>query len=91
METALYTMAVSPFLNTGRHRLCLCYNKHIATRSSMQLIKFVPIAELDATRKRLREQGIKFRIYFRGPRYGRFSQDTLKEDAVGFTVYEANK
>lgn len=57
----------------------------------MQLIKFVPIAELDATRKRLREQGIKFRIYFRGPRYGRFSQDTLKEDAVGFTVYEANK
>jgi len=49
----------------------------------------IPIDQLDATRKNLREQGIKFRVYFRGPRASSRKQDTLKEDAVAFTVYEA--
>ncbi len=50
-------------------------------------MEYLPMDQLDETRRKLREQGVKFRVYFRGPRYGRFSQDTYKEDAVAFTVY----
>lgn len=47
-----------------------------------------PIAQLDEKRKELRAKGIKFRVYFRGPRRSTSAQDTLKADAVSFVVYE---
>jgi hypothetical protein len=51
----------------------------------------IPITELDATRKVLRDNNISFRIYFRGPRKHAYAMNTNKKDATAFVVYKHTK
>ena len=53
----------------------------------LSLSKGHPIATLGAVRQAYREQGIKIRVRFRGPRRDPMRQTTLKRDAHSFSVY----
>lgn len=57
--------------------------------------KWIPIDQLNEFRATLKNNGIKFRVRFRGPRpqRARFNGvpcDTLKENATHFVVYYFN-
>lgn len=47
----------------------------------------IPIEELELVRAEYRNNGIKIRVRYRGPRYDSMRQTTLKRNARAFSVY----
>jgi hypothetical protein len=47
----------------------------------------IPISELERVRAKYRNQGIRIRVRYRGPRYDAMRQTTLKRNARAFSVY----
>lgn len=52
----------------------------------MKVFRMIPLAEVEALRARLKGEGLKVRVRYRGP-HPRLCRDTLKRDARAATVY----
>ena len=58
--------------------------KYASPDDERSFSKNIPIKYLDGVRKLCPGQ---FRVVYRGPRYDRSRSHTLKEDAIGFSLY----